>query len=168
MNTEEQTSKEATEFVTERDRDAWAVIRGYVYQVDLTITRWLELQSGQILELERGEDIDLIGQSLATALDPDKRLLEQIKHRMQPVSLRTASVIIALACAVEHRNANPELNLEFRYTTNAQITTERVSLINPSGAALTMWEEIRQGHLSATIQIQYLSQITRLTHPNSC
>lgn len=146
-------------FVTKRDRDAWAVIRGFVYQVDLTITRWLELQTGEILELERGEDIDLIGKSLAAGLETDKRLLEQIKHRTQPVSLRTASVITAVACAVEHRNANPKLKLEFRFTTNAPITVERVSLIDPSGPGITMWEEIRQGQLSPSIQTNYLSQI---------
>jgi len=46
-----------TSFQLVRDRDAWATIRGYVYQVDVTIDRWLDLQPGQELELERGEDI---------------------------------------------------------------------------------------------------------------
>ena len=41
------------------ERDAWATIRGYVYQVDLTIQRWLELEPGFELELERGEDVDI-------------------------------------------------------------------------------------------------------------
>ena len=46
-------------------RDAWGVIRGFVYRkVDLTILRWLGLVSNQSLELEKGEDIDLISQSL--------------------------------------------------------------------------------------------------------
>ena len=47
-------------FTTMRNRDAWATIRGYVYQVELTIDRWLTLQPEQVLELERGEDIDTV------------------------------------------------------------------------------------------------------------
>lgn len=168
MNIEKQTSEEATEFVAKRDRDAWAVIRGYVYQVDLTITRWLELQSGQVLELERGEDIDLISQFVAAAPEKRTRLLEQVKHRSTPLSLRTSAAISTLACAVEHRNANPDLNLEFRYSTNATITAERVSLTKPIAPALTMLEEIRQGHLTAIIQTEYLSNILAILNTAEC
>jgi len=168
VNIEEQTPKEATEFVAKRDRDAWAVIRGYVYQADLTITRWLELQSGQILELERGEDIDLIGQCVTATPEQRTRLLEQVKLRSKPISLRTSSAIATLACAIEHRNANPDLNLEFRYTTNATITAERVSLTKPVAPALTMWEDIRQGHLSAPIQTEYLSHILAILKTAEC
>jgi hypothetical protein len=34
------------------DRDAYATVRGSVYQVNLTILRWLDLTQGQSLELE--------------------------------------------------------------------------------------------------------------------
>jgi hypothetical protein len=36
---------------TLRDRDAWPTIRGFVYQVDLTIQRWLSLSDNEYLEL---------------------------------------------------------------------------------------------------------------------
>src|SRR4051812_264458 len=99
-----------------RDRDAWGIIRGYVYQVDLTIERWLALEPGQVLALEQGEDIDLVTRSLA-ADDPgeQERLLEQVKHRDSPLTLRVPAAVGALACAVEHRRANPGLTLLFRY-----------------------------------------------------
>ena len=42
-----------------RKRDAHATFAGFVFQVNVTILRWLHLQSGQHLELEAGEDIDL-------------------------------------------------------------------------------------------------------------
>jgi hypothetical protein len=74
--------------------------------------------------------------------------LEQVKHRTTPITLRTPAAVAALACAVEHRSANPGLTFEFRYTTNAKITTERISLIKPGGPALKLWEEIRQGRLA--------------------
>jgi hypothetical protein len=41
-----------------KNRDAWSTLRGFVYQVDTTIIRWIELNDNQILELEKGEDIE--------------------------------------------------------------------------------------------------------------
>lgn len=63
------------DLVITRDRDARAAVRGFVYQVDLTIDRWLHLQADQVLELERGEDIDLVTQSLASTPDQYARLM---------------------------------------------------------------------------------------------
>ena len=37
--------------IARQDRDAWAAIRGYVYQVDTMILRWLQLQADEALEL---------------------------------------------------------------------------------------------------------------------
>jgi hypothetical protein len=79
------------EFTPILNRDASHVINGYVYQVDLTIERWLNLESGQVLELECGEDIDTISPNI---LDKEAiRLLEQVKHRISPVTLRTPAAI---------------------------------------------------------------------------
>ena len=76
-----------------RDRDARATIRGYVYQAELTIARWLELEPGQILELEHGEDIDLVAQAITTEDEYEQyRLLEQVKHREQTVTLKTSAL----------------------------------------------------------------------------
>jgi hypothetical protein len=120
------------------------------------------------LELERGEDIDLVRQSLTATPEEQTRLLEQVKHRTTPITLRNAAAVAALACAVEHRSANPGLTLEFRYTTNAQITAERISLIKSGGPALIMWEEIRQGRLAVAIQAQYLSWIRAVLETAEC
>lgn len=168
MNVEDHNSNEPTEFVITRDRDAWAIIRGYVYQVDLTITRWLQLKAGEILELERGEDIDLIGQFVAAPTEARTRILEQVKLRSRPISLRTPAAISTLANAIEHQNTNPDLDLQFRYTTNAKITAEKVSLTKPAIAALTMWEKIRQGNLSTPIQTDYLSHIEAILKAAEC
>ena len=51
-------------FTEIENRDAWSTIRGFVYQVDLTILRWLHLKDNEILELEKGEDIDVITKDL--------------------------------------------------------------------------------------------------------
>src|SRR2546428_385083 len=109
-------------FTLLRDRDAWATIRGFVYQVDLTILRWFNLQPDQVLELEHGEDIDLVSKAV-TASDHDTRcrLLEQVKRREVSLTLRTPEAIAALVNFFEHRTANPHTTLLFRYTTNARI-----------------------------------------------
>ena len=44
-------------------RDAHATFAGYVYQVERSILRWLGLKPGEHLELEAGEDIDLVRNS---------------------------------------------------------------------------------------------------------
>ena len=81
-------------------RDAWATIRGYVYQVAVTIARWLELLPGEELHLECGEDIDKVSRALATSADEQSRLLEQVKHRERSLSLRSPSALDALAAAI--------------------------------------------------------------------
>lgn len=43
-------------FTPYQDRDAWFVIRGYVYQVHVTISQWLRLEPDVELHLECGED----------------------------------------------------------------------------------------------------------------
>jgi hypothetical protein len=40
--------------------DACATIAGFVYQVNVTIQHWLKLGPGEHLELEAGEDIDIV------------------------------------------------------------------------------------------------------------
>jgi hypothetical protein len=75
-------------FIPLRDRDAWSTIRGYVYQIDITIQRWLDLLPNQVLELERGEDIDIISRSLIAGSEERDRLLEQVKHRDSSLTLR--------------------------------------------------------------------------------
>ena len=75
-------------FIALRDRDAWSTIRGYVYQIDITIQRWLDLLPNQVLELERGEDIDIISRSLIAGSGERDRLLEQVKHRDSSLTLR--------------------------------------------------------------------------------
>jgi hypothetical protein len=128
-----------------RDRDAWAVILGFVYQVDLTIRRWLDLAPDEILELECGEDIDRVSASLNAGDGEDSRQLEQVKHRQAPITLVSAPAVFAIACAVEHRAANPHLKLRFRFTTNSRVTRERFSRHPTPG--IMVWENLRGGRL---------------------
>lgn len=137
-------------FTTQRDRDAWNTIRGYVYQVDLTVERWLNLQPGQTLELECGEDIDIVSRSLTGTLEEQQRLLEQVKHRDSSITLKTPEVVTAIACFVEHCLTNPDANLLFRFTTNTQVGREKLSPMPKKIKGITAWEEIRQGNLQSS------------------
>ena len=130
-----------------RSRDAWPAIRGYVYQVDLTVERWLRLGDDEVLELERGEDIDLVSRALAAAPDEQGRLLEQVKHRERPVTLRSQSARAALANAFTHRGANPGLKLVFRYATNASPGGERGAAFPDGAVGITVWERLRRGEV---------------------
>jgi hypothetical protein len=124
-----------------RNRDAWAAIRGFVYQVDLTIRRWLDLAPDEALDLECGEDIDLVSAASVFGGNENERLLEQVRLHQEPITLVTRRAVSAIACAVEHGAANPQIRLRFRYTTNARVGKERFSR-HPMPAIL-VWEAIR-------------------------
>ena len=111
--------------MTARDRDAWATIRGFVFQVDTTILRWLDLKESQLLELERGEDIDLIFRAFSASGEDCDRFLEQLKRRDANITLRDTEVVEALASFYEHKTTNPSANLRFRFLTTAGIGLER-------------------------------------------
>ena len=138
----------STAFQTPRARDAWATIRGYVYQVELTIARWLDIQPGEQLELERGEDIDLVSGAVTAGGEEQERILEQVKHlESVAVTLRSAQVLAALANFHAHRVANPSISLRLRFTTNAGRGRERDSPFQAGTRGLDMWETISQGTL---------------------
>lgn len=101
-----------------------------------------------MLELEHGEDIDLVSQALLREEeDPEsvKRLLEQIKHRLSPLTLRTPGAVNTLAWAIEHRRANPAISLLFRYTTNAPVGIEVDSPLPEGIKGIEAWAQLRQG-----------------------
>ena len=70
-----------TIFESNPRRDAWGTIAGFIFQVNMTIVRWLELQNGEVLELERGEDIDIVQTELEDGAINVDRVLEQTKRQ---------------------------------------------------------------------------------------
>jgi DNA replication protein DnaC len=142
-------------FTAQLDREASDTIRGYVYQVLLTIKRWLDLQPGEVLELERGEDIDLVSPLLS---GEDRRLLEQVKNYQSPVTLRSA--VSSIAYFIEHRQNNPTQNLRFLYTTTAPVGKERpLPSMLKKNPAIFVWEQLRQGSLKGISQNDALQGI---------
>ncbi len=135
-------------FVMDSRRDAHATFAGFVFQVNVTILRWLNLKPGQHLELEAGEDIDLIQKGAADSGSKDKRLLEQLKEQhSRSLTLRSADSLEAIANFCSHRRANPGAELAFRFLTTTTIGRER----DWTGAlsAIQTWEKVRTGQMDA-------------------
>jgi hypothetical protein len=128
-----------------RNRDARASIRGYVYQIDRTVEQWLVLAPGHALELERGEDIDVVGRLIASDGDAsvEARLLEQVKHREMGITLRTPAALEALANFHSHRQAAPRCDLRFRFLTNTTPGAEQFSPFPNRVPGITLWEQVR-------------------------
>ncbi len=132
-------------FKIARDRDAYFVIRGFVYQVDLTILKWIGLKEGERLLLEAGEDVDLVAGALQEGEQAVSRVLGQVKHRENNITLRTDEAKIAVANAHEHRCTNPELALVLQFITNAEAGYERPNAFEKRLRGIAVWEEIREG-----------------------
>jgi hypothetical protein len=101
------------------DRDAWAIIRGYVYQVRCTVLRWLALDADTTLLCEWGEDLALVRNLDAGEAAESEVVLEQIKYRAKRVTLRTPAVVDTLARFYEVRKDRRGMRLMLRFTTNA-------------------------------------------------
>jgi hypothetical protein len=114
------------------------------------------------MELERGEDIDIVQKALLSTDDEQSRLLEQIKRRDRSLTLRSPQAIEALASFYEHLSRNPGLNLAFRYVTNAQIGTERLSPMPERAPGIRAWNQMNAGEIPLEQQALLLSGIRTL------
>ena len=123
-----------------KNRDAWSTIRGFVYQVDSTIVRWLKLEDNEILELEKGEDIDIITRDLEQ--NEISRELEQIKYRESSISLNQEITLEILFNFFIHKSSNTSHKLLFRFVTNTGYTTERPALFLNGKKGIEAWIEL--------------------------
>ena len=93
--------------ISRQRRDATVVIRAYVYQVNTTLLKWIELEADQWLELEAGEDIDALQEAVTNPNQAD-RVLEAVKCREKSLTLRSPEALSALATFHEHRRESRE------------------------------------------------------------
>ena len=128
-------------------RDASATFAGYIYQVNVTIARWLDLLDGDRLELEAGEDIDTVVTAAHSDSNSKKRLLEQLKQTGSNITLRTPDSLEAVANFCRHRESNPDINITFRLLTTSSAGKER-SPWSLSEPAIEVWRQIQRGALS--------------------
>ena len=123
-----------------KNRDAWSTIRGFVYQVDVTIYRWVELSGNDVLELERGEDIDIVRKDINNK--EVSRELEQLKYRDSKISLNQDQTLEILLNFFIHKSNNTSQNLRFRFVTNAPYTTERPAIFPDGKKGINVWMDL--------------------------
>jgi hypothetical protein len=130
----------APTFIPLPGRDASHVIRGFLYQIQLTVLRWLELDASMSLELESGEDIDVLREAIIT--NNLERTLEQIKHRTRAVTLKSPEILGALINFLATRAQNPGASLRFRFITNSRAAMERRKRPGQTAPGLVIWGEV--------------------------
>jgi hypothetical protein len=143
------------------NRDASHAIRGFFYQIETTIKRWLQLESDQfVLELESGEDIDIIPGAL---LDREPtRFLEQIKLRASTLSFHSPEILQSLINFLVHARNNPTFSLQFRFLTNSQANLERKRNSTQNQPGLEIWNSIARGELIGNELAMAISHIRHL------
>lgn len=153
------------EFKIPQNRDAYAAILGFRYQVDWTIIRCCELPAESHLELECGEDIDTVAAALTVADEGAARTLEQIKHVGRSLSLRSPQCISAIANCISHIRANPEIDLRFRFCTNAEATVERPTPFLDRRPGIDVWRNLQRDteKSSASADLEGIAEILRAT-----
>ena len=138
-----------------RANDAWATIRGFVYQVDHSIKAWVNLKPGEHLELEAMEDIDICVDALK------RRVLGQVKHRENNFSLNTKAFQEAILNHYNHYRVDDKIR--FAFITNAGIAKEQnASFLNESGGKITgveAWKAIQSTSITLKFKKQYLYEI---------
>ncbi len=123
-------------FSYDKNRDAYATINGFVYQVNLSIYEWITISDNEYLALEAGEDIDKI--ILDIQNDTLVRELGQAKYRGNNITINTNSFLESIFNFYNHKKENPSIKLIFRFITNAEFGLEK----NPSfknTPALSIW-----------------------------
>jgi len=155
-------SNEQREFTPIAGRDASATFRGYVYQVDTTISRWLSLQIGEELQLECGEDIDRIQKPVLDCDQEELRLLEQVKYRGKPLTLNSPEALQALASFVQHRTNNPDRRISFLYVTNSKAAREYKSPLLTDEPGIEVWMRVFREELSGDERTAALEGIRAL------
>ena len=139
-------------------RDARATFAGYVYQVNVSILRWLGLKPGEHLELEAGEDIDLIRDTSAARESDKERVLEQLKHTSRSITLRSPDALEAVANYCQHRKTNPTTPLVFRFLTTSSVGKEQHPWTG-NGPAIALWEDLRTHAVPETERAARLEQL---------
>jgi hypothetical protein len=148
-------------FVTNPRRDASPTIAGFVFQVNVTILRWLELQQGEHLELECGEDIDTVQDCPEGSIVAEARLLEQIKKRSgRSLTLKSEEALGALSNYCCHRATNTGSTLRFRYITTANSGVEQGW--NRPESGIETWTALRRGRYDESARPEAIAALRTL------
>jgi len=144
------------ELISNQKRQAVPTLKAFSYQIWQSLLRWVSLDETSVLVLEGAEDIDLLGPGTAETI--------QVKTTAEPVTLRTAAVQEAISNYWEHKQANPDCDLVFRFLTTAERGKERP---NPFGGrgGLDVWDSCKYEGTDSTALRDFLLSLTSLSQP---
>lgn len=165
-------------FQSNPKRDAYATIKGFLYQIQLTIDRWLNLNPDEVLYCECGEDIDKVKQLMTNSNNKaaEERILEQIKALDHNLTLRSAEILTSLARYREHIVKNRSIRLIYWFSTTASPGKERtqnqVSINFPRNlSGIEAWQ-VMQGTTNPPFNPQeeaiFIQELKKLISTASC
>ena len=112
-------------------RQAHAQLRGYLYQIWHSVDAWLDLADDDILYLEGAEDLDIISEDTATAV--------QVKDTRHNITLRYQEVNDAINHYWELQDNHPKLTVKFRFLTRSKIVVEKGNPFGNDQSGLQLW-----------------------------
>ena len=112
-------------------------MRGYMYQVLTSVLAWIGLADNQVLYLEGAEDLDLIQENAATAI--------QVKDTAGTgnITLRTPGVIAAIAHYWAHRRRNAARSIRFQYLTTSGVGKEQGNPFGQNVSGIELWNRLK-------------------------
>lgn len=122
---------------------------------------WLKLGTEQILELECGEDIDLLAPAIAGQSQDFERTVTQVKCLDHNLTLRSVKAREALASFSDHLNENASLQLRFRFLTNAFPGEEDPPEPLSSVPGILLWESIRTSSITPRQRVTAMESLAR-------
>jgi len=138
-------------YIENNNRDAWATIKGFAYQIEVTIWDWLSLKDNQHLLLENGEDIDII---TSNAHDSEA-LFEQVKDYEKSLTLNSESGKEALVNFYDHiiNHSKQQNNVKFKFITTQKVGKEKgfTSKVFPKYGVIQIWDTWQKGELSSAL-----------------
>lgn len=140
-------SHDAHSAVETSKRDAWFVIRGFYYQVQTTVQRWMCLTAEEVLHCESAEDIEILRTALVEGQLQVERVLEQIKVR-ETLTLRSGAAISTVVHFFE-TSAYGDPPTLLRFVTTAVPGHERGLQFPGDLPGMAAWNASRSSELDA-------------------
>ncbi|MBI4219917.1 MAG: hypothetical protein HY682_07240 [Chloroflexi bacterium] len=154
-------------FVYNPQRDAFKAIRGFYYQIQLTVIRWLELPHESVLICECGEDIDHLSRLPDADAETQRRILEQVKLRDR-ITLRSTEALSALVRFREAVTANPAIHLRYRLSTTATVGREQSGGFPRGLPGIEAWSLTVRGQLTREEEIAFVDALKRVVADSRC
>ncbi len=145
-----------TPLVAQAGRQAHTAFAGFIYQIQQTILRWLDLKDDEALFLEGVEDCDIV-----SSQDQQAQLF-QFKARTDTVSLGRAEIIETLNNFWTSVTDNPDFRCELRYVTTSPVVAEQRAPFGSGISGIERWPQAQTDRETATKIRDYLLTRTGL------